>query len=117
MERIKIVLAVLAVMAMIVASAVPAVAADKNSGGDSGGNKGGGGITNNGGTTHNNNVDVERGNDHDFDIDHDDFKFDHDDNNIRFFNVFDDNDCDWDYEEGWFFIDGNWQWGKWVLDC
>ena len=27
------------------------------------------------------------------------------------------NDCEWEFEEGWFWIDGHWQWGTWVLDC
>ena len=27
------------------------------------------------------------------------------------------NDCEWEFEEGWFWVDGHWQWGAWVLDC
>ena len=35
-----------------------------------------------------------------------------------FFNpFFFNNDCEWEFEEGWFWTMWGWQWGAWVLDC
>ena len=61
---------------------------------------------------------------------HHDFTFNHDDcdwwcqhrdfDDFGFVGVapfFFDNDCEWEFEEGWFWVDGRWQWGIWVLDC
>ena len=34
-----------------------------------------------------------------------------------FFPIFNNDDCEWEFEEGWFWTFWGWQWGAWVLDC
>ena len=44
-------------------------------------------------------------------------RFDRFDNERSFFtNDFGD-DCEWEFEEGWFWGYWGWQWGAWFLDC
>lgn len=94
MRRTKLVLAALALMvAMLVAFSAPAMA-DK---GDHHGK--------------NNNGDHKVFNR----FDHKDFDFDFDDRHF-FVNEFDD-DCEWEFEEGWFIGPWGLQWGWWFLDC
>jgi hypothetical protein len=50
----------------------------------------------------------------DFDFDHNDLDFDND--RHFFINDFDD-DCEWEFEEGWFLGPWGLQWGWWFLDC
>ena len=33
------------------------------------------------------------------------------------FNSFSNDDCEWEFEEGWFLGPWGLQWGAWVLDC
>jgi hypothetical protein len=33
------------------------------------------------------------------------------------FNSFSNDDCEWEFEEGWFLGPWGLQWGTWVLDC
>jgi hypothetical protein len=80
-------------VAMLVALSAPAMADDRN----------------------NNNGDHHGKNHHDFDFDRKHFDKDFDDRHF-FGNKFDD-DCEWEFEEGWFIGPWGWQWGWWFLDC
>ena len=106
MRRTKLVLAALALMvAMLVAFSAPAMA-DK---GDHHGKN------NNGDHKVFNRFDHKDFDRKDFDFDHKDFnRFDAD--RHFFVNKFDD-DCEWEFKEGWFFGFWGWQWGWWFLDC
>jgi hypothetical protein len=98
MRRTKLVLAAAALMvAMLVAFSAPAMA-------DNGDHKD---------FDRFNHKDFNRFNHKDFDFDRKDFDFD---DRHFFVNKFDD-DCEWEFEEGWFFGPWGWQWGWWFLDC
>ena len=108
MRRTKLVLAALALMvAMLVALSAPAMADDRN---------------NNNGDHHGKNHHGKNHHDFDFDRKHFDkdfdccdFDFDFDDRHF-FVNEFDD-DCEWEFKEGWFIGPWGLQWGWWFLDC
>jgi hypothetical protein len=97
MSRIKVVLAVLAVMVMVVASAAPAMADDNRHDGN---------------RQHWNNWD-NRAKEH-----NPWFINNHNNWNDRplLANNYND-DCEWEFEEGWVFGPWGWQWGGWILDC
>ena len=92
MRRIFLVLAVIALLTVVVA--MPAMADDWG----------------------NNNW----GNHNDCDwrgCDHNDNDFNRFSNSQPFFFPSFNNDCEWEFEEGWFWGFWGWQWGVWVLDC
>jgi hypothetical protein len=93
---------VLALIALLTVVAMPAMADQRGDGNDWGNNNWG------------NHDDCDWGCDHnDFD------RFDHSQPffNPSFTNSFSNNDCEWEFEEGWFWGFWGWQWGVWVLDC
>lgn len=106
MRRTKLVLAAVAVMVamLLVALSAPAMADDGRDRHNDGRNH------HNAWNNHNNWNDRDHHNKFDrFD------RFDHD-RNFFFVNDLDD-DCEWEFEEGWFFGFWGWQWGWWFLDC
>jgi len=97
MRRTKLVLAAAAVMVtMLVAFSAPAMADNGN-----GNNHHNGWDNWNNWNNWDNHNDFNRFNNNDFN---------------RFNNNFND-DCAWEFEEGWFFGFWGWQWGAWFLDC
>jgi hypothetical protein len=104
MRRIKLLLAVVAAMTMLVVMSAPAIADD---GRDHNGNN------NHNGWNNWNNWDNwdnwDNWNNHN--------RFNRFDNERSFLtNSFND-DCEWEFEEGWFLGFWGWQWGAWFLDC
>jgi hypothetical protein len=104
MGRTRLVLAAAAVMvAMLVAFSAPVLADDGRNHNGNNNNTGWNNWDNNWNNRDNN------WNNHN--------RFDPFDNNRSFSNHAFGDDCEWEFEEGWFLGFWGWQWGTWFLDC